>query len=79
VLSSAGGALAVHWRTLWDGHEYVEVYQRAAYRLGSEGLVVRWGAPANTLADAATPTLGADEGCSTSGVSCYDHQEAQGF
>lgn len=70
VISETADSLLVKWREIWTGGA---AYQRAAFRLDSQGLKVKWGDFSATAGGAVPPPLGAAEACNDANVICYDH------
>jgi hypothetical protein len=70
VISETADSLLFKWRDIWTGGP---AYQRAAFRLDSQGLTIKWGAFSATAGGAVPPVLGAAEACNDADVICYDH------
>jgi hypothetical protein len=70
VISETADSLLVKWRDIWTGGP---AYQRAAFRLDSQGLKIKWGIFSATAGGAVPPVLGAAEACNDADVICYDH------
>jgi hypothetical protein len=49
------------------------LFQRAAFALGTSGLMMRWGNAVLTIDEASVPALDAGDTCSSPGIDCYDH------
>ncbi|MBZ0115192.1 MAG: hypothetical protein K8J08_22240, partial [Thermoanaerobaculia bacterium] len=71
VLAWDNASLLVMWRDL--NLTNPEVYQRAAYRLDTSGVKIRWGNFAAIPGDAIQPPLLPGDPCSDTDTICYDH------
>ena len=71
VLEQTAEELLIKWREFNATNPVV--YQRAAYRLDSEGLAVKWGNFAASTGAAISPVLVVTDPCDDTTVLCYDH------
>jgi hypothetical protein len=73
VVEQTATALLVRWRDVRRDQLSADLFQRAAFALGTSGLMMRWGDAALTIDEASVPVLDAGDTCSLPGIDCYDH------
>ncbi len=74
--------LLLKWRDLgYKGgrSDEVSVYQRASYKLDTNGLKIKWGNLSESITGAIQPVLMPGEPCNDTSVICYNHEEQPGF
>ncbi len=71
VIELSGDTMLIKWRDLNPTN--AEAFQRVAYRLDENGLVIKWGNFASSALAASQPILAVSEPCDDTTVLCYDH------
>lgn len=71
VIELTGNTMLIKWRDLNPTN--AEAFQRAAYRLDENGLIIKWGSFASSAPAALQPVLAVSEPCDDTTVLCYDH------
>jgi len=76
LLELTADTMLIKWRDM--GYP-TAVYQRAAYLLDVDGLKIKWGEFADSVAAASQPSLGPSEPCDDLEVLCYSHEQHDGY